>query len=92
MTRFQAATFALSTWLAKARAPRGDRIARERDGRAPIFLPTRHQTENATRHTRGLTLPPRWQRPDPSLERAPVLSRLRRAMSGGDRHGIDSHK
>lgn len=92
MTRFEAATLALSTWLAKARAPRGDGIAHERDGRAPISLPTRHATANATRHTRRLTLPPRWQRPDPSLEHPPVLVRVWRVMSGGDRHRIDSHR
>lgn len=89
MTRYQTAMSNLSSMLAKARAPRGDAIARVGD-RAPITLPTSRATESVAHHARRLELPPSWRRPDGLPDHQPLLVRLWRVMGGG-RGGIDSH-
>jgi hypothetical protein len=82
MTRYQAATSTLSTWLAKARAPDGDDVTHNFGERAPISSPTRGAMNSATRHTRRLTLLQSWHRPEAPSDHRSLLVRLWRAMGG----------
>lgn len=84
MTRYEAATFALSTWLAKARAPSGDETTRE-PARAPVSPRPPHAKDSAGYRTRRLKLPPSWDRHDASLDRPSLVMRLWRAMGRGRR-------
>jgi hypothetical protein len=90
MTRYQAAVATLSTWLAKARAPRGDGNTRGRGERAPVSFPSSQATHSSTRPTRKLTLPPSVQRHDVSF-RHPLVQ-LWRTVAGEGRHGVDPHE
>jgi len=84
MTRYEAATFALSTWLAKARAPSGDDTTRA-PARTPVSPPPRHAKDSAGHRTRRLKLPPSWDRHDEPLDRPSLVMRLWRAIGGGRR-------
>src|SRR5690242_17911129 len=72
MTRYEAAMLALSTWLAKARAPNGHETTRKLAS-APISLPARQANDSAARHARKLMLPPSWERREASLNRFSVI-------------------